>query len=336
MSPRSDNYAAAVARDVRRLLAPRGSWRAPAPRPAPRRAGRTDRGSLLARPVETSYGTIFEGRAARSGRHEYPNGPEYRDLAELQRIVKQLPGAPLTLRHPVGMIADGAEAEIIGRVLRASIERVAGEDHAAVQVLVTGGAGLDAIRRGTVELSLGYEVDMVGNHQSNTKVDHLAVVEVARCGTTCSLRTDASKETPMNEHLRLDAAAAKFGEAPVDSTLDPADRESMIATLRADGAELSRPDSDAYVASYWETWRRYRRVEQRADCACTAIAGAVARRNELRLDDLPHADRARVAFEAEQALAHRRDSLSDREYERELEREVQNVLLLPARRGVGR
>src|SRR5688572_14735494 len=89
--------------------------------PAPR-AERTDRGSVLARPTRTVEGTVFEGRVARTGDHNYPWGVERRDQVELEKIVRQLTGAPVTLTHPQGMIRAGARAKVIGRVLSARVD----------------------------------------------------------------------------------------------------------------------------------------------------------------------------------------------------------------------
>lgn len=137
---------------------------------------------------------VIEGHAARVHRPgdglQYKSGEEYRDLAELRRIVDQLPGAPVTLGHPAGMIRDLGKGHrsvrIVGKVDKAWLDG----EHAAVRITVDAGAVDDETR----ELSLGYEVELdAAGYQRGTSVDHLAIVEAARCGESCALRTDENR-----------------------------------------------------------------------------------------------------------------------------------------------
>lgn len=165
---------------------------------------RYDRGQLQ-RPVRRDGALVIEGHAARVHRPgdplRYAHGDEYRDVGELARIAEQLPGKPVTLRHPNGLIVNGATAHIIGRVDAAWLDG----EHVAVRVSVTHHDGIADIESGTKELSLGYgtDVDATG-YQRGTEVDHLAVVPAARCGGTCSLRVDDSKADSCGCNRQID------------------------------------------------------------------------------------------------------------------------------------
>jgi hypothetical protein len=144
-------------------------------------AQRTDRGSSLARPRVEGDRTIYAGRAGRTGPHEYPWGTEHRDAAELARIVEQLSGGaiPVRLAHA---------GPTVGRVRRSWLDG----DHAAVEIELDA-AGRQAIDAGVKELSLGYRVVIdSANFQRETDVHELAIVDAARCGASCSIRSDAA------------------------------------------------------------------------------------------------------------------------------------------------
>lgn len=152
---------------------------------------RIDRGPLQ-RPTRAGKALVIEGHAARVHRPgdplRYAHGDEYRDAAELRRIVEKLPGTPVTLPHPPGLIRDGAVGRVVGRVDSAWVDG----EHAAVRLTVLDESAARAVEAGTKELSLGYACGIrTDGHQIETEVDHLAIVEKARCGATCSLRTDA-------------------------------------------------------------------------------------------------------------------------------------------------
>jgi hypothetical protein len=143
---------------------------------------------------------IVHGRAARTGDHEYRWGTERRDLDELESIVRQLPGKPVTVDHPHTMLSKGGKASVVGAVKRASVrndrgDRQTGDNlefvHAEVELRVSS-FGLSVMRAGRRELSLGYETSPVNGRQTETRVDHLALVHAGRCGATCSIRTDCA------------------------------------------------------------------------------------------------------------------------------------------------
>lgn len=152
---------------------------------------RFDFSDSLGAPRYLSDGSaLIKGRAARTGDHHYSWGVERRDQAELESVIRQLPGKPVTIDHPATMISNGGQAPIGGSVKGAALRN----DHAEVELHLSQ-AGLSAMRAGRRELSLGYETDAVGGRQTNTRVDHLALVRSGRCGPSCSVRTDCSGES---------------------------------------------------------------------------------------------------------------------------------------------
>jgi hypothetical protein len=128
----------------------------------------------------------------------YADGEQYRDLAELQNIVDQLPGLPVATyaepdavnppSHPDGLLSEGTDYHEIGRVMGARVEN----DEAVATIYIHDKGALQAVEDGIKELSLGYRCTTDADHyQRGIELDHLSLVYKARCGAACSLRTDA-------------------------------------------------------------------------------------------------------------------------------------------------
>jgi hypothetical protein len=233
----------------------------------------------LAAPVDLR---VYQGRAARvqplGDGLEYDWGTEYRDASELQRIVNQLPGKPITLLHPGGLIAEGTPAQIVGKVRSSKLV----DGYALVDFEVADPAGRAAADGGVHELSLGYtcRTDETG-FQRGTVVDHLAMVPAARCGPTCEFRPDAashrdcesgspvqgdvqdcsckiramryvsldtlgsSREATMDpQELQKQLDAANTARDAEKTRADEAQRAYQVAKERADRAELARADAE--------------------------------------------------------------------------------------------
>lgn len=155
---------------------------------------RADRG-ILSPPVTA---TIYEGRVARTHAPGdalvYKTGPEHRDGNELQNIVNQLTGLPVYLGHPTVFPSKDSGQKIVGTVESGRLD----EDTAVGRLSITDEEALAAIRAGTHELSLGYACGLdAERYQRGIQLDHLAIVEIARCGAQCSLRVDMLMEEPV-------------------------------------------------------------------------------------------------------------------------------------------
>lgn len=187
---------------------------------------RFDRG-ILQRPQRQGGVWILEGHAARVHRPgdalRYAHGDEYRDARELQKLTAQLTGLPVTLGHPPGLIKDGAKARVVGRIDSAWVDG----EHAAVRATIVDETAIEEIESGTKELSLGYETSLdAGGYQRDTRADHLAIVSSARCGATCSLRTDG---------VRLDCSCAR---AEIDRPVTVTEASHMKDDERKDETRL--------------------------------------------------------------------------------------------------
>ncbi len=210
---------------------------------------RTDRAGALEAPRRQPNGSVtFSGRAARVGPMSYGGSGgsiETRDESELRRIADQLPGRAVVLGHPPGgMLSKGARGEVVGLVTAARVDG----HHVVVDANIFDRSALDAIARGVVELSLGYQVAHVDadGHQRGTTVDHLALVERGRCGPSCAIRTDCagaacpctSRRTMSTDPSRTDALVRITAHG-----VDPA------AHVTANGQRLVER-SDAYVIAF--------------------------------------------------------------------------------------
>lgn len=147
---------------------------------------------ILQPPRHAGGSVVYQARVARTGPMTYidTSGRPYvetRDADELRHMVSQLAGLPVTLEHPAGM--DPSPSEVIGKVLAATFEP--GDPAFAVcDLQIDDPDALDAIRSGTSQISLGYQTNLDGNRQTGSIVRHVSVVQHARCGRACSMRTD--------------------------------------------------------------------------------------------------------------------------------------------------
>lgn len=232
----------------------------------------------LAAPVDLR---VYQGRAARvhpvGDGLAYSWGTEYRDASELQRIVDQLPGKPLTLLHPDGLISGGAAAQIVGKVRATRLV----DDCALVEFEVSDPAGRTAIDDGIHELSLGYQCHTDENgFQRGTVVDHLALVPAARCGPLCELRPDSA-----TAGYRADCASAQDAAMPCSCNAQferyfAVDRDSAPREAKMDIQELLKQleavnkSLASEKARADEAQRAFQAEKERADRADLARAEA--------------------------------------------------------------
>ncbi len=276
---------------------------------------RFDRGQLR-KPQRQSGTLVVEGHAARVHRPgdplRYAHGDEYRDRAELQRIVDQLPGVPVTIPHPPGLIRDGAKARVVGRVDAAWIDG----EHAAVRMTVTDASAARSIDDGTRELSLGYACGVrADGHQDDTEVDHLAIVERARCGATCSLRTDERLDCSSTCACQIDRshAVGELGhnerETMADEKTDKQRADELETTVTTLTGEVKRLEGLIAANATAAETSALRKEKARADAADENV-----RKLEAKFDANV---RARVALVTQATTVmgreFRMDDLSDRQ-----------------------
>lgn len=195
----------------------------------------------------------------------YASGPEYRDLSEVRSIVAQLVGKPVRLGH------DGA---VVGRIDKAWLDG----DRAVARMTITDASAQDAIAAGTKELSLGYACDVdARGYQHNIKIDHLAVVDTARCGAVCSLRVDTctcgaatADHSTDAEDAKLNAAAR--GKLAPESFAVPGTRSLPIEDPAHVRAAMSRFGQHTF-ASPAEKKAAYRKILAKAKALGVESAG---------------------------------------------------------------
>lgn len=166
--------------------------------------------SPLASPQETTQGFLkVEGHASRTGIFEYPqdDGTVRRELRLHEDVfaakaLKGYEGAPVTNNHPAKKVtAKNAKFVSVGHV-QGSAKKDG--DHVKVTAMITDDAGIRALRAGKRGLSTGYDVDLEekpGVHptygkydaiQRNLEINHLAIVDFPRAGSTARFRMDSA------------------------------------------------------------------------------------------------------------------------------------------------
>ena len=218
---------------------------------------RTDRTALRS-PTITSQGFVrADAHVARVGIYEYRNddGSIRRELRPHEEVadpesLASYDTAPVTLNHPRN--ADGTPGEVNASNVRSlKVGTVAGaarmdDDHVAATVQVEDAAAIKRAKSGTQELSPGYRIVLdekpgtdsrygyAGNPdgrydavQRKIRVNHVALVDRARGGSTTRLRIDGA------EILRDDA------------TLDAAERHHLPGSMFAVPEHEGLPLEDA-------------------------------------------------------------------------------------------
>lgn len=231
---------------------------------------RTDEGYLL-----------VEGFASRPGILEYtnPDGSTRRELVpedELSRTdsLATLARKPVTLGHPEGEFVspENVEKYQVGDVAE-SIEIEELNGFVKIRMAIRKKDAIDAVEKGTRELSVGYTVDLEktpGEHpvygrydaiQRNRRYNHVAIVPAGRAGTAVGLRADDSDAGG----LALSALASIHAElkklrkeirkikAEAEAATEPVENEDRLDwfNARTDALEVAKlvgadvkPDAD--------------------------------------------------------------------------------------------
>ncbi len=212
-------------------------------------AFRIDRGTLRKAERLPDGRIRVDGHMTRSGVFEYrnPDGSmrrEYRPPAEVFKAdsLRTFADAPVTNDHPPEMInARNAREYTVGQLSGAPRQD---DDHVAVTLVVNDADTIAQMESGKVELSAGYEVDLIEGSgttpdgqkfdavQTNIRGNHVAIVAAGRAGQTSRVRMDAAYqitgESMTTEEMKaaLDAATARADalQAKVDA-FPPADED---------------------------------------------------------------------------------------------------------------
>lgn len=194
-------------------------------------AYRIDRGTLRKAERLPDGRIRVDGHMTRSGVFTYlnPDGTsrrEYRPPAEVFHAdsLRTFADVPVTDDHPPTMInAKNARQYTVGQLSGAPRQD---DDHVAITLVVNDADVISKMDSGKVELSAGYEVDLVESPgvtpdgqkfdavQTNIRGNHVAIVASGRAGHTSRVRMDASYQvgesmTPEEMKAALDAATAR-------------------------------------------------------------------------------------------------------------------------------
>lgn len=225
-------------------------------------AYRVDIGSLRPAKKMPDGRLRVDGYLTRTGVFEYrnPDGSmrrEYRPPQEVFRddSMRTFAMAPVTDDHPPILITSkNAKTYTVG-MIGESIRRDG--DHLAGTIMVFDAATIDKMERGKVELSCGYECDLIKEKgktpggesydaiQTNIRGNHIAIVHVGRAGSDIKVRMDSAIMQRQGEvtmgikakknDLTLEEAASQV--AASSSRADAAEAELAEAKARADRAE---------------------------------------------------------------------------------------------------
>lgn len=201
---------------------------------------REDRGTLR-KPVRTPQGFLrVDGYVGKAGIYEYRNddGSIRRELRLPEEIFSAIAldgfdAAPLTIGHPSEAVtAANVRAHEVGSVHGSARQD---GDHVAASIVIKDAAAIRHVESGKHQLSPGYAIDLdetPGNHptygrydaiQRNIVINHLALVDQARGGSTVRLRMDSDDAD--NAIAQIDQPRATLESARMDP-------EQQIAGLK--------------------------------------------------------------------------------------------------------
>jgi hypothetical protein len=268
---------------------------------------RSDR-SQLAPPIKA---TIYEGRVARTHAPgdalEYSTGPEHRDTDELANIVRQLPGLKIYLGHPDVYPAATSGQKVVGYVDTGRLDG----DTAVARMVITDEETLAAIKAGTHELSLGYACGIDDKrYQRGIQLDHLAVVEMARCGAVCAMRTDMLAPLPKEETVKITTELEVVISDESRKLLETlASVKADCAETNADGANVEPVKSctcnnHAISHNNGETMSDINEDKAKLDAALVEVAALKAKVTELEVAETNARNDAKAAqAKLDEALA---------------------------------
>lgn len=234
-------------------------------------SSRADRGPLLRPHVRADGVMLVEGIAVREGVLEYrrADGSTFREFVPLATILDSAGGLarlPLTLQHPDGEVTrDNVGALGVGDVDGEVLVEDGG--FVRVKLAIRRADALDAVARGTQELSPGYvtQIDSTpGTHpvygpydatQIARRYNHLALVDQARGGPEVRIRADGVATTSITSPVAPSARGVHVnsGFLPILSFLGITRRidsdESALSLIEASLRARADADEEAAVAA---------------------------------------------------------------------------------------
>lgn len=283
------------------------------------KAYRIDRGTLR-KPTRLPDGRLrADAYMTRSGVFEYRNADgsirrEYRPASEVFKAdsLETFADVPVTDDHPPEMVnARNARQYTVGQVSGAPRQD---GDHVAITLVVNDADTISKMEAGKVELSAGYEVDLIEGSgvapdgqkfdavQTNIRGNHVAIVAAGRAGQTSRVRMDAAlyqitgaDMDPEQMKAALDAATQRADALQAKLDAMPA-ALAAAAKKGADDEESDDEDEDEdEPAGKGKMPAFLKKKIAKKDAAIAKLEGQlVAAKNEAR-DQTLRADRAEKA-----------------------------------------
>lgn len=275
---------------------------------APTPGIRADRSEVKGRMVETDEGYL-RGNAivTRTGVFEYMNmdGTIRRELRHPDDVfdaasLETLAMIPVTVEHPSELVtSETAEQLSVGQT--GEMVKPDGK-YLIVPFTITSKRGIDAVRGGKQELSLGYTTETIPEsgeyngqpydyRQTNIRYNHLAIVDRARAGGAARINMDGAavqsinhstnEEATMPNPVQVTLDGISYDAAPeVAKALEKA--QSELASVRADAGK-SKADMQKQIDEYQAKIDALEEEmgKMKADSSDEAIASAVAKRLDL-------------------------------------------------------
>jgi hypothetical protein len=278
------------------------------------RANRVERFDLASSSVTAEGFLRVEGKLARTGLQEYTrDGKPFVEARFADDVRASLPGfaqAPLTKEHPPDMVTpETARQYAVGAVGDA---RMVGQ-HVVAPITVWAADAITAIRAGKQQISVGYTCTLVEEpgvmdgqkydaKQTDIRVNHVALVDVARCGPSCSVKLDSagnsacacSTNPPQKEDL-MSTTTVTIGGHQVDASAPDAvqrahDREVAELQKRAAEADAAREEAIAKAAVQSTMDDAAERARKDAEAEDSAKAESVIRVQAGRMVDASRLD----------------------------------------------
>ena len=266
-------------------------------------------------------GLKVEAVVARSTVLEYPWGREYVPPSVMQASLGQLAGLPVTSRHPTSKRVDSRNWSRVAVGHAGEDPRIDDDAQVVTVYIQRADAVGDVETRKLTQLSMGYDVDIdptpgtapdgrrYDSVQTARTYNHIALVGIARGGSTLALRLDEA------------------GDAVIDEPAGAGRSNTMKSKVRIDGVDYEVESVDSYFQALDQAEARRaeeaRALKARADSAegerdtlrsqlAEEKARADAASDPARIDERVKAraeleSRARVVLGAKAELAGKTD-----------------------------
>lgn len=277
----------------------------------------TDEGYLLVR-AKLSRTGIYDYYGGEIGEHPRDKVFKvYRSEDEVfsEDALRSFSLKPVTADHPQTDVSPASWKRDAVGVVGETVTRDG--IHTFARLLITDAAAVDLIRSGTVELSCGYQCDLIlepgvspegeayDARQSNIRGNHVAIVRKGRCGPTCRVGDAAMQDckgktkcTCTPDEQQKDAAAMKTVTLDGKTFEVADDVAAAISKAQADAKKTSDTLADAVkvIESATTTIDAAKQAKTDADkVAADAKAAAEAAAKAVPTADQLHAMAAELS-----------------------------------------